>query len=44
VNSKVSYPDNEYGKVDWEYPKHENEDRMGVVIEIVIGLRFLQSC
>jgi hypothetical protein len=44
VYSKVSYPDNEYGKVDWEYPKHENEDRMCVIVEIVVSLRFLRNC
>jgi hypothetical protein len=38
VNGKISYPDNEDWEVNWEYPKHQNEDRMCIVVEIVIGL------
>lgn len=44
MNSQVSYPDNEDWKIDGEYPKHENEDGVSVVVEVVIGLRVLSSC
>jgi hypothetical protein len=43
VNSQISYPDNKDWEVDWEYPKHQYEDRMCIVVEIVIGLRVLKG-
>lgn len=44
VNSYISYPYNEDWEVNREYPKHENKNRMGIVVEIVIGLGVLQKC
>ena len=43
MNSKVVNPDNKYKDIDWQYPEHENEDRMDVVVEIIMGVRFLYS-
>lgn len=35
------HPDDEDGKVDWEYAEHENEDRVDVVVEIIMSPRAL---
>ena len=41
MNSKIMYPDDENGKVDGEDPEHEDEDGVGVVVEIIVGSRSL---
>ncbi len=43
MNSKVVNPDNKYKDIDWQYPEHENEDRVDVVVEIIMGVRSLCS-
>lgn len=35
------YPDDKDGEVDWEYAEHEDEDRVDVVVEIIISPRAL---
>lgn len=41
VDSEVSYPNNEDRDVDGEDPDHENEDRMRVVVEVVVCVKVL---
>ena len=41
VNSKVVGPDDKDRDVDRQNPKHENKDRVRVVIEIIMSVRFL---
>lgn len=35
------YPNDKYGDIDREDAKHEDENRMGVIIEIMMGSRLL---
>ena len=39
VNSQIVYPDDENGEIDRENPQHENEDRVDVVVKVVVGVR-----
>ena len=39
VNGQVVHPNHEDRKVYWEDPKHEDEDRMDIVVEVVICVR-----
>lgn len=41
MNGKVVNPDNKHQDIDWQYPKHENEDGVDVIVEIVMGVRSL---
>ena len=41
MNSKVVNPDDKHKDIDWQYPKHENEDRVDIVVEIAMGVRLL---
>lgn len=37
VNGEVVGPDEEDHDVDGQYPDHEEEDRVGVIVEIMVG-------
>lgn len=41
MNREIVNPDHENGDVDWEDAEHEDEDRVGVVVEIMVGWRSL---
>lgn len=42
MDSQVSYPNNENRNVDRENPYHKDEDRMGVVVEVVVRVERLE--
>lgn len=44
VYSQVVYPDHEYWKVDRKNPEHENEDRVGVIVEVEVRVGSCFSC
>lgn len=39
VDGEVVNPDDEHRHVDGQHPKHEDEHRGGVVVEIIVGTR-----
>ena len=43
VDGEVVGPHEEDGDVDWEDPDHEDEDRVRVVVEIIVGPRALYT-
>ena len=41
VHRQIMGPDEEDGDVDGEHPEHEDQHRVGVVVEIIMGARSL---
>lgn len=41
VNGQIMCPDDQDGEVDGEYAEHEDEDRVDVVVEIIMTPRAL---
>lgn len=39
VDGQVMCPDDQDGEVDWKYAEHENEDRVDVIVEIIMSPR-----
>ena len=42
MNRQVMNPDHEDGDVDWKDAEHEDEDGVGVVVEIIVGFVSLE--
>jgi hypothetical protein len=43
VHGEVMYPDDEDGDINGEDAEHEDEDGVGVVVEIMMGPRTLSN-
>lgn len=38
MDRQIVYPDNEDGEIDGKNPEHQDEDGMGVIVEIGVGV------
>ena len=43
MESQIADPDHQHRHVDWENPEHQTEYRMGVVVEVEVGVGFLDK-
>lgn len=43
MNGKIMGPDEKDGNVDGKDPEHEDQDRMCVIVEVIMGTRSLNS-
>ena len=41
MDRKITYPNNQHRNIDGKDPDHEHQDRMCIVIEVVVGVRAL---
>lgn len=41
VHGEIADPDDEDWKVDWENPEHEDQDRVRIIVKVVVDVRTL---